>query len=399
LHYSFHFLGIALMLISRILLILCALAISACGDSKVSFGGSEIKSFSGLARVDFSNTVVEMAVDNLPVEGLGEDFPLIENQIIHQHGDYDLFYLQSDQYIGWQYEGDFEYTHDGNDEANLIVNIPSTGRKYSIHYVFSTASSGTWQGEFNNGLLKLNGTFLLKASISPKNYDYQGTIIEEQEISSTITTATYPYQVYLPIGYQESDKVYPVMYITDGQWEFWRASHAIETSLKEIILVSITQGPEGRRVIDYRLPGSHQYLAFLSQEMLPLIESQYRIDSSERALVGYSYGGLLIRHALITEVYTPLFKNFISIDGSYWHEDDIYKALENEAFTFAAFESKQLYLSGASRGGNDSDVRNYIETLNEYNLSGLDVFHSTYEVEHGQITAPSIRDALLKIYP
>jgi predicted alpha/beta superfamily hydrolase len=387
------------MLICRILLILCALGISACGGSKASSGGSEIKSFSGLARTDLSNTVVEMTVDNLPGEGLGEEFPLIENQIIHQHGDYDLFYLQSDQYIGWQYEGNYEYTLDGNDEANFVVNIPSTGRKYSIHYAFSTASSGTWQGEFNDGLLKLHGTFSLKATISPKNYDYQGSIEEEQEISSTITNVTYQYQVYLPVGYQESDKVYPVMYITDGQWEFWRASHAIETSLKEIILVSITQGPEDRRVIDYRLPGSHQYLAFLAQEMLPVIESQYRIDPSERAIVGYSYGGLLIRHALINEVYTPLFKNFISIDGSYWHEDAIYKTLESEAFSSAAFENKQLYLSGASRGGNDSDVRKFIETLNEYNLSGLDVFYSTYEVEHGQITVPSIRDALLKIYP
>ncbi len=177
-------------------------------------------------------------------------------------------------------------------------------------------------------MLTLNGSFTTKEVPEPRDFDFQGTIEDEQTFDSSITNVTYQYRVYLPVGYHEDNKEYPVLCATDGQWEYWKISHIIETSQKDIILVAITQGPDERRLIDYALPGSNQYLEFLQKEMLPLIESQYQIDQDNRAIAGFSWGGLLIRHALANEVNTPLFKHFISIDGSYWHKDKMYRDLE-----------------------------------------------------------------------
>ncbi len=86
---------------------------------------------------------------------------------------------------------------------------------------------------------------------------------------------------------------------------------------------------------------------------MPLIESQYRIDTDIRTLYGHSYGGVLIRHALINEVSTPLFQNFISSDGSF--------------------------------------VSDFYGTIRGYGLEGFTVYHQSFDLGHKQVVLPAIR--------
>lgn len=389
-------------MLNSIIVLVLSLLLSSCGGGSGSTdtpNTGQPNSTSSSAPTSLSNTIIEMTVDNLPSSELGFGFPMIGNKIINHFGDYSTFYFQSEQYGAWEYYGEFEYEKEKSDEAHVDITVESTRRAYSIDYEFDTGNSGTWEGKFNDGLLTLNGSFTTKPIPDPRNYDFQGTIEDEQTFDSSITNVAYQYQVYLPVGYHENNDEYSVIYATDGQWEFWKIAHIIETSQKDIILVAITQGPNDRRLIDYALPGSNQYLEFLKQEMLPLIESQYRIDQANRAIAGFSWGGLLVRHALYNEISTPLFKNFISIDGSYWHEDNIYRDLEEPALTNADLADKVLYLSGATRAGNDANVRDYYQTINGYNISGLSVYFESFEVEHSQSPLISIKDALIKLYP
>jgi predicted alpha/beta superfamily hydrolase len=159
-------------------------------------------------------------------------------------------------------------------------------------------------------LFSCNGAYTTKKSPNLNNKNFSTTVfIAEKDIHSDITDITYQYNVYLPNGYADSNKNYPVIYVTDAQWGAdERFAHIVENKHKDIIIVGITQGPEGQRTTDFLWPGSSHYLEFFSKEFLPLVESQYRIDTNNRTLFGHSYGGVLIRHALINEVNTPLFK-------------------------------------------------------------------------------------------
>jgi uncharacterized protein len=51
-----------------------------------------------------------------------------------------------------------------------------------------------------------------------------------------------------------------------------------------------------------------QFLTFLEDELRPLVESQYRIDSEASGLFGYSYGGLFSLYALMRQ--SPMFRRY-----------------------------------------------------------------------------------------
>jgi len=278
--------------------------------------------------------------------------------------------------------------------------ITSSNTVYTIHYQFSDVSAGTWQGTFNNGLSKVTGTFTTKSAPNLNGNNFNGTaFIAEQDIHYDITNITYQYNVYLPEGYSETNKSYPVIYVTDAQWGAdERFAHVIEKKQKDIIVVGITQGPEGQRTTDFLLPGSSQYLDFFAREFIPLVESQYRIDTSNRTLYGHSYDGVLIRHALISQVSTSLFQNFISSDGSFMVENEAYQQLEADAFKKASLVGKKLFLAGGKQF-NGSFVADFNKQIRSYGLEDFTVYHQSFDLGHKQVVLPGIRDAMDSLFP
>ncbi len=386
------------------IIIFLSILLSACGGG----GGKEPKipapetptENSGLAPADIYRTIFDMTIDSLPAEGLGDNFPLIGNKIIQEYIHDNLFYLNSDQYVGWQYRGEFVYQKN-EDEADVSLTFSSTNTAYNIHYQFTDVSSGSWRGTFNNGSSELSGTFTTTPFQWVEQLEFLGTIVDEQDIISNITNVTYQYKVYLPIGYSDTNKNYPVVYVTDAQMVIdERFAHNVQTLQKDIIVVGITEGPKNRRSTDYIYPGSSQYLDFLALELLPLVESTYRIDSNHRTLFGYSLGGMLIRHALLNEVYTPLFQNFIASDGAFGYEDTVYRELEKDAYSANSLANRKLYLSGATGyQGFGYDVGIFNETIRSYGLEDFTVVHQSFDLTHNQIVLPTGRDALEILFP
>ena len=130
-----------------------------------------------------------------------------------------------------------------------------------------------------------------------------------------------------------------------------------------------------------------------------LIESNFRVDISNRAIQGASWGGLLVRHALSREMNNPLFKHFISMDGSYFHDNGKYQEMEDTAFPQGAILNANLYLSGAKKIGNNAVVKTFSEQLTNRDITGLNIFFESFNVMHEQVSRPSIKDALIKLYP
>ena len=124
----------------------------------------------------------------------------------------------------------------------------------------------------------------------------------ECEMQSDILDCTKKYCVYLPQGYADGDKEFPVLYLLHGLTDThtaWRdkgnvceiATGLIETGkAQEMIIVM----PDAGTTYDgYFNCEGWRYEDFFFQEFIPHIESTYRIipDKQHRAIAGLSMGG------------------------------------------------------------------------------------------------------------
>lgn len=213
--------------------------------------------------------------------------------------------------------------------------------------------------------------------------------------TSSITGISYPLHILLPKDYEESSRTYPVIYATDGQWIFRGFSNIIDAHNKNIILVAIEQGPNDRRAIDYRLPGAHTYFSFLTSELLPAIENDYRIDAENRTLVGTSYGGILSGLALLMDdVVNPAFKNYLSFDPSFYEHQSATLQVEQTRFNASNDLHATLVLTSATLRGNDIYVNWYKNLLEQREYSGLDIVRFSFAVDHNDVANPSFANAL-----
>jgi len=129
-------------------------------------------------------------------------------------------------------------------------------------------------------------------------------------INSVAVGRTFHIYVRLPEGYSKnSADRYPVVFILDGDSLFplLAPTHLFLTydeKLPEAILVGISYGgfdPSiNKRNIDFSAPaadatqgenGAPKFLAFLKSELIPSVESRYRVNSTRRVLLGQSRGG------------------------------------------------------------------------------------------------------------
>jgi uncharacterized protein len=153
---------------------------------------------------------------------------------------------------------------------------------------------------------------------------------EVRQLHSEATGRDYDLYIRLPDDYEKYPKVkYPVLYLLDGQWDF-KLLDAIYGSLlydgnvPDMIIVGITYSGENAdyntlRAMDYTpvyeksVKGSGdapKFLSFIKEQVMPLIETNYRVNPSRRILMGSSYGGTFTLFALYTE--PTLFSGYVA---------------------------------------------------------------------------------------
>lgn len=215
-------------------------------------------------------------------------------------------------------------------------------------------------------------------------------------ILSGITNVDYPVHIYVPNDYHTSTDPYPVIYATDGQWNFNGFASAIEERNLQVILVAIEQGPDDRRLTDYSLIGAEDYFTFIKNELIPAVESIYRIDHNERTLCGTSLGGLLVGLVLLMEdLDAPHFKNYLSFDGSFWFNRSEIALMEQQRFESSQVMNATLFLSSALKGQTNDFWVTHIQLMLEYReYSGLNIIRRSYDVIHNDVAQPSFEEAL-----
>ena len=124
--------------------------------------------------------------------------------------------------------------------------------------------------------------------------------VETLTLTSRVFHNTRTIRVLLPAGY-DGHRKYPVMYLNDGQMVFRPLENeGIEIQslpLPPVIVVGMdSAGTE--RAKEYN---SKQYATFLVDEVMPLIQSDYRVAEgpSNTGVGGFSFGGVAALTAVI----------------------------------------------------------------------------------------------------
>ena len=183
--------------------------------------------------------------------------------------------------------------------------------------------------------------------------------------------------IYLPDGYGEGDKRYPVLYVIDGGLSqdflhvagtsalnaIWGRSQpvivvGVETKDRRAELIGSPGTAEQRK--QYPTAGqSARFRAFLRDKVKPTIAAHYRTDGQD-GVIGESLAGLFIVETWLRE--PGLFDRYAAIDASLWWQDG---ALSKAAAGLLAAKQPRgpLYLTYSNEGPDTSDAADRVAAV------------------------------------
>jgi predicted alpha/beta superfamily hydrolase len=221
-------------------------------------------------------------------------------------------------------------------------------------------------------------------------------------IYSTETGIAYTYQVFVPAGYAQGTARYPVIYAADGEYRFPVLSGILERRGSQAILVNVWHMGADRRWEQFTMTGAVAYYRFLTRELIPAIDAQYRTDPSWRAYTGHSLSGLFAVYAFYLEAPGErYFKAVMSGDASLWARPDrnfdtlanatSALTLEQQMFERDRNLSATLVLAGQN---SSSRVLELYEHLRQRGYPNLRLSYRGYTQGHLEMDGPSFEDAL-----
>lgn len=190
---------------------------------------------------------------------------------------------------------------------------------------------------------------------------------------STAVQDSFALYIQLPKGYRPTqNRTYPVVFLLDANvyFEAVRAQLARLAKAAPVILVGIGYRDvrllDSLRQRDYTYPlaapadsfsisgGGNRFLAFLTQELLPYVDRQYKTDPSQRALLGHSLGGYFALYALMEGLKTgkPFFTQYVAASPSLYYGDEYLRrqlAALPAANRAATLPAPALYLTVGER--------------------------------------------------
>lgn len=192
--------------------------------------------------------------------------------------------------------------------------------------------------------------------------------------------------IYLPKGYSNSTKHYPVLYAHDGQNLFdvktsfageWKMDENIDELVRkglmdDIIVVGMYN--TARRMYDYTpTKVSNKYVnneggdldkhaKYIVEELKPYIDKNYRTlpDKANTGIIGSSLGGLSSFY--IIGKYPAVFSKAGVISASFWWDDNrVIKDMDTMKFD----KNACIYIDGGHREGSDeSSMITYMRNVN-----------------------------------
>lgn len=145
--------------------------------------------------------------------------------------------------------------------------------------------------------------------------------------------------------------------------------------------------------------GADNFLLFIKNELIPLVENKYKSDTLKRGLFGYSYGGLFGVYTLIK--YPDLFQIYFFGSPALWYNDFALIDSLNEMPSKHLTKIKAIYISVGEKEESDqykgfADLRNCLE---KKNIPSLDVTsHIIIDEDHRSAALPAYYKAFKYLY-
>jgi uncharacterized protein len=231
---------------------------------------------------------------------------------------------------------------------------------------------------------------------------------ELRTLKSLSTGRNYDLYIKVPGDYgSRKDAKYPVIYVLDGHWDFKLIDSVYgglfyDKFVPAMIIVAVTYSGQNAdynslRAMDYTPTsvgqvngsgGAAKFLAFLKSELVPFIEANYRADSSNRVLLGSSYGGLFTLYAMFTE--PGVFSSFISASPAVPYDGGFSFKQEAEYFAKRKDLPVKLYLAVGAEEPLAQPVKQFMQILARRNYKGLKMQTSVIEGERHASNKPEL---------
>lgn len=233
------------------------------------------------------------------------------------------------------------------------------------------------------------------------------------ELFSEILNENRPLFVRTPYGYESGDEHYPVLYLLDGNAHFHHTTGtadylAYSGRTPELIIVAIRNTDRNRDLTppstqqsdieDYPTHGgADNFLRFISDELMPWVNRQYR-TRSHSTLVGHSFGGLFALHALVTR--PDVFDAYIAISPGLQWDDQRLVTQAARMFEDTPELMADLYMTVGNEGGALlGGVRKLAAVLDEYAPRDLRwAFRLMEEESHVSVALRSTRQGLEAVF-
>ena len=220
--------------------------------------------------------------------------------------------------------------------------------------------------------------------------------------------------VWLPPGYHDTDRTYPVVYLLDGgvDQDFHHITGlaqlgTIVGTTQDFIVVGVATKDRRNEltfraehdpslIADYPTHGqSDRFRRFIADEVMPFIDAAYRTDGDE-AVMGESLAGLFVLETFLRQ--PMLFDRYIAVSPSLWWDKG---ALADEASGLLAAQpptGRILWLTVADEGG---EMQAAIDRLRA-SLDAVTGYTSIYSARphetHATIYHPAALDAFRILY-
>ncbi|HDZ08956.1 alpha/beta hydrolase-fold protein [Pseudohongiella sp.] len=203
--------------------------------------------------------------------------------------------------------------------------------------------------------------------------------------------------VALPAGYVSSNASYPVLYLLDGDQNIWHVAGSVEIltrtgAMPPVIIVGVKSEnrmrdftPSSVEGVPYS-GGGKNFLNFISAELIPYIESNYRTHPY-RLLEGHSLAGLFAVNTFLEN--TQLFDAYIVMSPAMWWNNEEMTEKAKSFFKNDAELNRSIYFGiGADDGqGMQNELGRFVETIQQDAPKGLSWSHKVFENE-GHMSAP-----------